>query len=222
MLENYDNLTLEIQDYKITNIDNVITSINNETNFHLLKNYYDVLKNHPEYHKYENINMILFALEAKLKALEMVDNNPLNDLLNIYVTLEEIYPLIKIYTNFKVLSENDYLKIYAYLSNALSILQNGFTLESSFEQELVDFLLNHISNKERNKYEEALFQKYNNYLKSNNNSSKAIENGKKKTYGIPGIKSPLLLGDDGASLIITVITITILIGMIIAAFLLVK
>lgn len=222
MAQDYGSLTLEIQDSKIINVDRVIEAINNEESYNELNNLYNALVSNKEYSYYENINMILFALKNRMKYVESLEiNNPLNELINIYVTLEEVYPLVRSYINYKSLNDEDLKKIYAYLSNAITILENGFDLTSSFEYEMFDCLINYISNKEKNIYEEQLLNKYKKYIEISSDS-KGLSEGRKKTYGINSNPAPLLLGDGGISLTIIIITVTVLVGTFLATLMLVK
>ena len=222
MTQDYNSLTLEIKDSKIINVDSLIDAINNEESYDKLNNLYNILISNEEYSNYENINMILFALKNRMKYVESLEiNNPLNELINIYVSLEEVYPLVRSYINYKSLNDEDLKKIYAYLSNAITILENGFDLTSSFEYEMFDCLINHISTKEKNNYEEQLLNKYKKYIEMPG-SSKGISEGRKKTYGINSNPAPLLLGDGGISLTIIIITVTLLVGAFLATLMLVK
>lgn len=232
MTKNKSELILDISNYKITNQDTIVEAINNEMDYEKLKNYYNQLISNKEYENYENIKIIIFALKSRLNVLDPKGNyeeiNPLNELLDIYVTLEDVYPLIKKYTMYKKLSETELKEIYAYLSDAITKLQEGFIKSESenkktFEEEIIEVLMEHIIYKDRNKYEKALLAKYYNYMKSNGNeSSKGITDGKSKKYGISGNPAPFLLSDNGISLTITIITTTIILGSLIAALLLVK
>lgn len=226
----YNNLTLEVKDYQITNAETIIETINSEENYERLKEYYDVLKNNIGYNNYENFSSIIKALELRIKFLtsgSIEENHVLDDLLNIYVTLEDVYPLIKTYLNKLPLQASEKLKLYAYLSDAITILttleKDIFDeTENNFENEAIKSIIDFIEHKERNEYEQALLEKFYNYLDKINSTSKGVSNERRKSYGISSNPAPLLLDYNGASLTIIIITITVLLGAVIAALLLVK
>lgn len=236
MKSELDNrLTLKIVDYKIVNTNEILNNISEINNYDMLKEYYDFYKSgNPITSQYEGLDTILNALNKKINDLEnkLLNKNtqPSNEfteerekLAYIEVELDEAWYLINLFSHGKPLDYNSKLKTYAFLLETLTKMELEFELTET-EEYLLGIAVDYIRKNETNtnNIEIEILNRYNAYQEQMENTSKSMNAGaKKKTYSsLP--KSPLILNDEGASLTIIIITATLLLGILIAALLLVK
>jgi len=214
-----DKYTLEFVNNKITNVDSIVEAIKEETNTEMLKEYYDFLKNKLNPLLYEGLDSILTTLDNKLNSYEQ-NNNILEKIQNTYVELEEAIPLISNYTNNFPLNEEQLIKIYSYLSNAITLYEYEYNESlSKKEQDILHYAMEYMKTTKPNSIESTLIERYVKCCKKEIESA-SKSNGMTKRLLNPNV--PVSLNDDGITLTTIIITITILLGSVIAAIMLVK
>lgn len=214
-----DKYTLEFVNNKITNVDSIVEAIKEETNTEMLKEYYDFLKNKLNPLLYEGLDSILTTLDNKLNSYEQ-NNNILEKIQNTYVELEEAIPLISNYTNNFPLNEEQLIKIYSYLSNAITLYEYEYNESlSKREQDILHYAMEYMKTTNPNSIESALIERYDKCCQKEIESA-SKSNGMTKRLLNPNV--PVSLSDDGITLTTIIITITILLGSVIAAIMLVK
>ena len=218
-----DKFILELNNNEITNIDNILTAIEEENNYEFLNNYYNFLTTRIDPELYLNLNIILDAIKNKLNKTKDQTNEfniLLDQVQNTYVELEEVIPLISKYTNNISVNENDLIKIYSFLSNAITLFE--YEYNNSLEQKALDILhytMEYVKNKNSNQMENYLIERYNTYCQKELESTGKSSSYQKKLLNPD---APVFLDDNGISLTIIIITTTILLGVIIGAIILVK
>jgi len=217
-----EKFTMQIVNNKIDNLNEILSAINEEENYEMLKEYYSYLKTNIIQISNEELNTILNQLNDRIIVLEQESNEFLTYLDQVhstYVEYDEAIRLISKYINKESLSEEESLKIFAFLSNAITMFEYEYneSLENK-DKELLHYTMNYVrQNKsaiERhltNRYDKACLKDKEITGKTNSHTKKLLNPD-----------TPLLLDDNGASLTIIVITTTILLGALIAAILLVK
>ena len=133
-----------------------------------------------------------------------------------------MFNLIRKFVTAKPLEKTEQIKVYAFLLKLLTNLETGFELTYT-EEELLNVSIDYLQTNDNNNIEKEILNRYNTFY--NNVENELTENNKnvhKKTYIPAKNKHPLAIGDDGISLTIIIITVTVLLGAIIAAVLLVK
>lgn len=215
--------TMQIIDNKIVNLDSIINEISLEENFELLKEYQAFLKGHLDIADASDIYSILNFINNKLIKLEQSTNEfytYLDNIQNIYVTDEEAVKLLSHFVNNDVLSEEDIKKVYAYLSNQIALIEYGYNESlAPNELDILNYVIDYMKTTDMNAIKSYLINRYESVYKSDENAFKK-SNGRTKKLLNPS--TPLSLDDEGISLSIIIITITILLGAIIATILLVK
>jgi len=220
-----ENFKMKLQNNEIINFENIISAINAEENIEMLKEYYEILTTKINPYLYKNLDAIINVLQSRIKNLES-KSNEFNDLIEkmqlTYVEFEEVLPLLYKYTNKGLITEEENLKIYAYLSNTITIYEHEFDGSINYrEKEVFHYTMNYIETKEKNEIETHLLDKY------NSSCEKEIEsNGKSNSFSkkLTNPDVPLLLTDNetGITTTIIVITTTLILGIFLAVFLLVK
>ncbi len=142
-----------------------------------------------------------------------------NDLDNIDINEVEVKPLIAKYISGTILEKEEKIKVYAYLLNILDSLELGFN-PSNTDLDLLASTVDYLQTISLNSVEkEILFRATRYYKMQEDTYSKNNEVSLKKTYKA---NEALIPSDNGASLSIIIITVTILLGALISAIMLVK
>lgn len=217
-----DSFTMQIVNNKIDNLNEILSAINEEENYEILKEYHSFLTTNIIQISNEELNIILNQLNEKIIILEQDSNEFLSFLDRIhatYVEYDEAIKLISKYINKEQLSEEESLKIYAFLSNAITMFEYEYneSLEHK-EKELLHYAMNYVR-QNNSAIERHLTNRYDKACLKDKETTKKTNSHTKRLLN-PDI--PLLLDDNGASLTIIIITATILLGALIAAILLVK
>jgi len=217
-----ESYTLEIVNNRIVNIDTVIATINNEENYEMLKEYQNFIITNTIPAKREELSELKNALSERLFALEQVSNEFLTLLDQIhqtYVENDEAIKLISKYINKENLTEEEKIKVYAFLSNAITLFEYQYdeSLDRN-EKDILHYTMEFL-NPNNSTIERHLLNRYNNACQKDKNAS-SKNNGYTKKLLNP--ESPLSLDEEGISLTIIIITVTTLLGSVIAALLLVK
>ena len=219
-----ENFKLKLVNNEIINSEEIINAISIETNIDMLKEYYEFIATKMNPYLYKNMDKIINALQSKLKKEKEKDNKlekELEKIENTYIEFEEIIPILYKYTNNIQLTEEETLKIYAFISNDIALYEKEFdeSLDPR-EREIFHYTMEYIRDKEKNNIEEYMLNRY------NTSCQKEIEtNGKTNSYTkrLLNPDTPLLLSDEnGITATIIIISITVMIGLFLAAFLLVK
>lgn len=218
-----EKYTMQIFDNKIVNLDSIINEILLEENIELLKEYQVFLLNHSSIAESSDIYNILNVLNKKVIELEQNTNEfytLLDRIQNTYVTDEEAIKLLSRFVNNDILNEEDMKKVYAYLSNQIAIIEYGYNESlSDNEIDILDYTIDYMKKTNIDAIKSYLINRYDNITNKEENT-RGKSNGRTKKLLNPN--TPLILDDEGISLSIIIITITILLGAIIAAVLLVK
>lgn len=217
-----ESYTLEIVNNRIVNIDTVIATINNEENYEMLKEYQNFIITNTIPAKREELSELKNALSERLFALEQVSNEFLTLLDQIhqtYVENDEAIKLISKYINKENLTEEEKIKVYAFLSNAITLFEYQYdeSLDRN-EKDILHYTMEFL-NPNNSAIERHLLNRYNSACQKDKTTSHKTSGYTKKLLNP---ESPLSLDEEGISLTIIIITVTILLGSVIAALLLVK
>lgn len=217
-----ESYTLEIVNNRIVNIDTVIATINNEENYEMLKEYQNFIITNTIPAKREELSELKNALSERVFALEQVSNEFLTLLDQIhqtYVENDEAIKLISKYINKENLTEEEKIKVYAFLSNAITLFEYQYdeSLDRN-EKDILHYTMEFL-NPNNSTIERHLLNRYNSACQKDKTTSHKTSGYTKKLLNP---ESPLSLDEEGISLTIIIITVTILLGSVIAALLLVK
>ena len=160
-----ENFKMKLQNNEIINFENIISAINAEENIEMLKEYYEILTTKINPYLYKNLDKIINALQLKIEELEK-NKNEFNSFIEkieqTYIEFEEVLPLLYQYTNKNQLTEDEMIKIYAYLSNTITIYEHEFDGSINYrEKEVFHYTMNYIETKEKNEIETHLLERYN-------------------------------------------------------------
>lgn len=217
-----EKFTMQIINNKIDNLNEILSAINEEENYEMLKEYYSFLKTNIIYASNEDLTIILNHLNDRIVILEQESNEFLSYLDSIhttYVEYDEAIRLISKYINKEPLSEEENLKIFAFLSNTITMYEYEYneSLDNK-EKEVLHYTMNYVR-QNNSAIERHLINRYDKVCLKDKETAKKTNSHTKKLLNP---NTPLLLDDSGSSLTIIVITTTILLGTLIAAILLVK
>ncbi len=139
-----------------------------------------------------------------------------SDINNIEVDTLEAKKIIHKFVTSKDLSKDELIKLYSYVTDLLDTLETGFEIENRDEM-LLTQVIDELYNKECNNIEKEILNRYNNYTINNSSSLEKADKTLKLTS-----ETPLVIDDKGIIYSITIIAVSVIIGAVITALLLVK
>lgn len=174
-------------------------------------------KEHNEEEKNNENNELDLSAKSSTAYIEEDTEISRSDLENIEISTEEVMPLIEKFVTAKSLNKEEKIKIYSYLKDLLDTKELELDL-SNKEEELLGATVDYLRTKTSNNVEKEILNRYNNFSERQDLAKSKEEI---KRYTLKG-DNPLKLNDDGVSLSIIIITVTVLLGALLAAIILVK
>ena len=201
------NLEPSIRNGRILNLNDILVSLKKCTDADYLTDYIDEIESYvsdyPDAVSQDDINTLKSALKERLKTLKVPPLIGYYEFADLYKKLLE-----------KTQTKEEEASIQRYISKCLKLLEKD---QISFdEQNALDLYMNdYLANKLKTKSEEILFKRYNDIIKIN--KSRMLEkNPGKKPLRIKPINT------NGRIIAITIIEVTVLVGILLGVLAIAK
>lgn len=201
------NLEPSIRNGRILNLNDILVSLKKCTDADYLTDYIDEIESYvsdyPDAVSQDDINTLKSALKERLKTLKIPPLIGYYEFADLYKKLLE-----------KTQTKEEEASVQRYIAKCLKLLEKG---QISFdEQNVLDLYMNdYLANKLKTKSEENLFKRYNDIIKIN--KSRMLEKS-------PG-KKPLRIkpiDTSGRIIAITLIEVTVLVGILLGVLAIAK
>ena len=201
------NLEPSIRNGRILNLNDILVSLKKCTDADYLTDYIDEIESYvsdyPDAVSQDDINTLKSALKERLKTLKVPPLIGYYEFADLYKKLLE-----------KTQTKEEETSIQRYIAKCLKLLEKD---QISFdEQNALDLYMNdYLANKLKTKSEENLFKRYNNIIKINKSRMLEKNPGKK-----PLRKKPI--NTNGRIIAITLIEVTVLVGILLGVLAIAK